>query len=169
MEYLRGDVTARAYRGGFDDHVRGASREDGRERRLRVDYVKEVTAIGENEQAELGYGLRRERAGEPRRTLRGVPVAADASQPEHDAAPRNLGRRAIDPAAVGNRRRDTGPNLRTGGVGPRFATSMRNAGKTNGRNDEAAGRIDDPQTRVRTLRAPDRPGRDGPRRTSAAP
>ncbi len=109
VEYLVGDVTARAYRRGFDDHVRGATPEDAAERRLRVDYVKEVTAIGGNERDELRYSPRRERAGDPPRA---VPVAADASQPEHDAALRGLGRsgQAIDPAAAGDRQRDSGPS-----------------------------------------------------------
>lgn len=53
VEYLRGDVTGRAYRRGFDDHVLGASPEDAADCRLRVDYVKEVTAIGGNEVDEL--------------------------------------------------------------------------------------------------------------------
>ena len=37
VEYLHRDVTARAYHRGWDDHFRGASREDAASRRLRVD------------------------------------------------------------------------------------------------------------------------------------
>ncbi len=48
-------MTARAYRRGFDDHVRGASREDAVDRRLPVDYVKEVPAIGGKEVDKLRY------------------------------------------------------------------------------------------------------------------
>ena len=110
VEYLREDVTARAYRRGFDDHVRGASREDAADRRLQVDYVKEVAAIGENERAELRYAPRRERAGDPPRSPRAVPVAADASHLEHDAALRDVERRAINRAVVGDRQRDGGPS-----------------------------------------------------------
>ena len=49
VQYLREDVAARAYYRGRDDHFRGASREDAAGRRQKVDYVKEVTAIGEND------------------------------------------------------------------------------------------------------------------------
>ena len=57
-QYLQSDATARAYARGFDDRFRGASRADAAGRRLKVDYVKEVTAIGEDQQAALRYGPR---------------------------------------------------------------------------------------------------------------
>ena len=43
---------------------------------------------------------------------RGVPVAADASPADHDAALRDLGRsgQVINPAAAQGRHRDTGPS-----------------------------------------------------------
>ena len=87
VEYLREDVTARAYYRGYDDHFRGASRDDAASRRLRVDYVGEVTAIGEDDNVALRYAPR----GDPQRP-RAVPVAADAPQADRDAALRNLGR-----------------------------------------------------------------------------
>ena len=58
VRYVESDVAARAYVRGFDDHFRGASRDDAASRRLGVDYVKEVTAIGENDQATLRYSPR---------------------------------------------------------------------------------------------------------------
>ena len=77
-----------------------------------MDYVKEVTAIGGNELDELRYSPRRGRAGDPPRTPRSVPVAADVSQPEHDAAQRDVARsgQVINPAAAGDRQRDSGPS-----------------------------------------------------------
>ena len=86
VEYLQSDAAARAYTRGFDDHFRGASREDAGRRRLQVDYVEEVTAIGEDRQAALRYGPR---GGSAR--------AAERSP--HAAA-----------AAVGDRDRDTMPS-----------------------------------------------------------
>ena len=58
VRYVESDVAARAYVRGFDDHFRGASREDAASRRLGVDYVKEVTAVGEDQQAALRYAPR---------------------------------------------------------------------------------------------------------------
>ena len=60
-----------------------------------------------SEQAELRFAPRRDRAGAASRV---VGVAADASQPLHEAALRDAGRRAINPAAAGDRQRDTGPS-----------------------------------------------------------
>ena len=104
VEYLREDVIARAYYRGYDDHFRGASRDDAAGRRLRVDYVREATAIGEDDKAALRYA--------PQRPPRAVPAAADAPPADHGAALRDLGRsrQVINPAAVGDRQRDTGPS-----------------------------------------------------------
>ena len=74
---MQSDVTARAYVRGFDDHFRGAGRGAGRDdaasRRLGVDYVREVTAIGEDQQAALRYGPR---AGSARAAERSPHAAA---------------------------------------------------------------------------------------------
>ena len=92
VQYLQSDVAARAYARGFDDHFRGASRNDAAGRRLRVDYVKVVTAVGENDRAALRYAPPRPSATE--RSPRAVPAAADASPADR----------------VGDRHRDTGPS-----------------------------------------------------------
>ena len=76
VEYLQSDVAARAYARGFDDCFRGASRDDAASRRLGVDYVKEVTAIGEDQQAALRYGPRSGSAGGPEHSPRAAAVAA---------------------------------------------------------------------------------------------
>ena len=109
VEYLHRD--ARPCHRGWDDHFRGVSREDAASRRLRVDYVREVTAIGEDRRAALRCGPRRGRTGDPQRP-RAVPAAADSPQADRGAALRDLGRsrQAIDRAAVGERRRDAGPS-----------------------------------------------------------
>ena len=111
-EHLREDVAARAYHRGRDDHFRGASREDAAGRRLQVDYVKEVTSIGENDLATLRYAPRRGRAGGPERSPRAVPAAADAPQAGRDPVLGDLARsrQAIERAAAGGRQRDGGPS-----------------------------------------------------------
>ncbi len=111
-EYLREDVAARAYARGRDDHFRGASREDAAGRRLQVDYVKEVTSIGENDLAKLRYTPRRPRAGGQERSPRAVPAAADAPQAGRDPVLGELARsrQAIERAAAGDRQRDSGPS-----------------------------------------------------------
>lgn len=58
VQYLQSDAAARAYARGFDDHFREASPADAAGGRVQVDYVKEVTAIGEDQQAALRYGPR---------------------------------------------------------------------------------------------------------------
>ena len=112
VRYLQSDAAARAYVRGFDDHFRGASRDDAGSRRLGVDYVKEMTAIGENNQAALRYSPRRGRAADPHRPPRAVPAAPDASRADHDAALGDLARsrQVINPAAVGDRQCDSGPS-----------------------------------------------------------
>ena len=85
VEYLRSDVATRAYVRGFDDHVRGASRADADRRRLQVDYVREVTAIGEDRQGALRFGTR----GASVRAAERSPhaVAASAGDRDRDSAP----------------------------------------------------------------------------------
>ena len=71
-------MAARAYVRGFDDRFGGASRDDAAGRRLGVDYVREVTVIGEDQQAALRYGPRRASAAAPDRSPRAAAaVAAD--------------------------------------------------------------------------------------------
>ncbi|MYN64940.1 MAG: DUF1738 domain-containing protein [Acidobacteria bacterium] len=82
-EYLRSDAAARAYVRGFDDRLRGASRADAAGRRLGVDYVREVTAIGEDQQAALRYCPPPGSAGAPERS----PRAAAAGDRDRDAGP----------------------------------------------------------------------------------
>ena len=84
VEYLQSDAAARAYARGFDDHFRGASPADAAGRRLQVDYVKEVTAIGEDQQAALRYGPR----GSSARAAERSPLAAAAAgDRDRDTAP----------------------------------------------------------------------------------
>ncbi len=82
MQYLRADVTARAYHRGYDDRFRGASRDDAASRRNQVDYVKEVTAVGEDVQAQLRYTPRRETARDEERTRQ--PAASLAAERQRD-------------------------------------------------------------------------------------
>ncbi|MYH30719.1 MAG: DUF1738 domain-containing protein [Acidobacteria bacterium] len=81
VEYLQSDAAAKAYARGFDDRFRGASRDAAAARRLQVDYVKEVTAIGEDQQAALRYGPRGSSA---RAAERSPHVAGDR---DRDTAP----------------------------------------------------------------------------------
>ena len=81
IEYLQSDAAARAYARGFDDHFRGASPAEAAGRRLQVDYVKEVTAIGEDQQAALRYGPR---GGSARAAERTPHAAGDR---DRDTAP----------------------------------------------------------------------------------
>ena len=85
VEYLRSDAAARAYARGFDDHFRGASPAEAAGRRLQVDYVKEVTAIGEDQQAALRYGGRGSSARAAERSPHAA--AAAAGDRDRDTAP----------------------------------------------------------------------------------
>ena len=62
---------ARAYVRGFDDRFRGG-RDDAASRRLGVDYIEEVTAIGEDQEPALRHG----RAADPNCSPRAAATAA---------------------------------------------------------------------------------------------
>ena len=68
---LQSDVGARAYVRGFDDRFRGG-RDDAASRRLGVDYIEEVTAIGEDQEPALRHGS----AADPNCSPRAAATAA---------------------------------------------------------------------------------------------
>ena len=65
----------------------------------------------ESDQPDTSAGQTREDR-DPERPPSVIPAARDISQPEHDAALRDIGRsgQAINPAVVGDRQRDAGPS-----------------------------------------------------------
>ncbi len=74
-EYLQSDAAARVYVRGFDDHFRGASREDAGGWGWTTS--KEVTSIGENDLAKLRYTPRGRSADPDRSPRAAAAVAAD--------------------------------------------------------------------------------------------
>ena len=109
---LLDDATAKGYLRGYDDRIRGASRADAAVRRHQVSYVKEVTAVDDQAQAELRYPLRGAAARDPERSPRVARATRTSSPVEHDAPLRGLGRssQVLNRAAAGDRQWDVGPS-----------------------------------------------------------